>query len=139
MYVGAAASLISIIVDMTTLSATKSAIKTHSPNLTSTQINDAEHLAIGLFIASGLIGAALWIWMAQSNRAGKGWARIVSSVLFGIETLSLLGSVAGSSTVSGGAPTRIYGILVWLIGLAAIMLLWRRSSSDYFRSGTQRY
>src|SRR5216683_2314318 len=74
MYVGAAASLISIIVDMTTLSATKTAIINRIPNLTTTQVNNAEHLAVGLFIASGLIGAALWIWMAQSNRAGKGWA-----------------------------------------------------------------
>jgi len=139
MYAGAAASLIGIIVDMTTLSATKSAIIKRSPNLTATQVNNAEHVAIGVFIAGGLIGAALWIWMAQSNRAGKGWARIVSTVLFGIDTVGLLISAGGATTVSGGGATRFYGVVVWLIGLAAIILLWQRASSDYFRRGAPRY
>jgi hypothetical protein len=131
MYVGLAASLIGIIVDMTTLSATRSAILKQNPSYTATQLNNAEHLQIGLFIAGGLIGAALWLWMAQSCRAGKGWARVVSTVFFGIDTLSVL---VGAVAVQGGGLSRIYGILVWVIGLIAIILLWQRSSSDYFRA-----
>lgn len=131
MYVGLAASLIGIIVDMTTLSSTRSAILKRNPSYTATQLNNAEHLQIGLFIAGGLIGAALWLWMAQSCRAGKGWARVVSTVFFGIDTVSVLVGVAG---VQGGGLSRIYGILVWVIGLIAIILLWQRSSSDYFRA-----
>ena len=131
MYVGAAASIIGIIIDMTTLSATRSAILKRNPGYTATQLNNAEHLQIGLFIAGGLIGAALWLWMAQSCRAGKGWARVVSTVFFGIDTVSVLVGVAG---VQGGGLSRIYGILVWVIGLIAIVLLWQRSSSDYFRA-----
>jgi len=132
MYVGLAASLIGIIVDMTTLSATRSAILKQNPTYTATQLNNAEHLQIGLFIAGGLIGAALWLWMAQSCRAGKGWARVVSTVFFGIDTLSVL--VGGAAAVQGGGLSRIYGILVWVIGLIAVILLWQRSSSDYFRA-----
>jgi hypothetical protein len=131
MYVGLAASLIGIIVDMTTLSSTRSAILKRNPSYTATQLNHAEHLQIGLFIAGGLIGAALWFWMAQSCRAGKGWARVVSSVFFGIDTVSVLVGVSG---VAGGGLSRVYGLIVWVIGLVAIILLWRRSSSDYFRA-----
>ena len=131
MYVGLAASLIGIIVDMTTLSSTRSAILKRNPSYTATQLNNAEHLQIGLFIAGGLIGAALWLWMAQSCRAGKSWARVVSTVFFGIDTLSVL---VGAAAVQGGGLSRIYGILVWVIGLIAIILLWQRASSDYFRS-----
>jgi hypothetical protein len=134
MYAGAAVSLIGIIIDLTTLSSTKSEIINHTPSLTTTQVNNALHAAIGIFIVTGLLGAALWIWMAQTCKAGKSWARIVSTVLFGIDTISLL---AGAAAPGGGA-TRIYGIVVWLVGLAAIVLLWQRSSSDYFR-GTPRY
>ena len=134
MYVGLAASLLGILVDMTTLSATRSEIIKQNPKFTTAQVNSAEHLEIGLFIAGGLIGAALWLWMAQSCRAGKGWARVVSTVLFGIDTLSVL---AGAVTVPGGGLTRIYGFVIWAIGLVAIFLLWQRSSSDYFR-GTPR-
>jgi hypothetical protein len=71
--------------------------------------------------------------MAQSNQAGKSWARVVATLLFGVDTLSLIADINGASALSGTAATRIYGIIVWLIGLAAIILLWQRTSSDYFR------
>ena len=129
MYVGLAASLLGIVVDMTTLSSTRTEILTRNPTFTTAQVNTAEHLEIGIFIASGLIGAALWLWMAQKCRAGRGWARVVSTVFFGIETLSL---VIGTAAAQGGGLTRIYGLIVWVIGLIAVVLLWRRSSSDYF-------
>jgi hypothetical protein len=133
MYAGAAASIIGIIVDMTTLSSTKAQIIKRDPTWTTTQVNNAEHAAIGIFIVSGLIGAALWVWMAQANKAGKGWARIVSTVLFAIETISVL---AGAAAVASGGAARIYGIVVWLIGLAAVILLWQRQSTAYFKSSS---
>ena len=132
MYVGAVVSLIGIVVDLTTLSSTKSKIQSQHHDWTVTQVNNAEHVAIGIFIVSGLLGAALWVWMAQSNKAGKSWARIVATVLFAIDTLNV---AAGAATPGGGA-TRLYGLVIWLIGLAAIILLWLRTSSDYFRSAS---
>jgi hypothetical protein len=135
MYAGAAASLIGIVIDMTTLSSTKSEIIRRSPSLTATQVANAEHVAIGLFIVSGLLGAALWVWIAQRCKAGRSWARITGTVLFAIDTLSVF---LGAATVPGGGATRIYSILVWLIGLAAVILLWQRASSNYFR-GAPRY
>jgi hypothetical protein len=131
MYAGAAASLIGIIVALTTLSSIKSQIHQRNLSLSATQINNAEHVAIGILIASGLIGAALWLWMAQSSKAGKNWARIVSTVLFAIETLNV---VAGASAISSGGASRIYSIVIWLIGLGAIIFLWQRSSTEYFKA-----
>jgi hypothetical protein len=131
MYAGAAASLIGIIVALTTLSSIKSQIHQRNLNLSATQINNAEHVAIGILIASGLIGAALWLWMAQSCKAGKNWARITSTVLFAIETINVLAGTRTAAVASGGA-SRIYSFVVWLIGLGAIIFLWRRSSSQYF-------
>jgi hypothetical protein len=133
MYAGAAASLIGIVVDLTALSAIRSAIEKRSASMTTAQVNNAVHVEVGFLIAGGLIGAALWLWMAQSCRAGKAWARTVSTVFFGIDTLSVVAGVA-----VGGGLTRIYGLVVWVIGLIAIILLWQRSSSDYFR-GAPRY
>jgi hypothetical protein len=131
MYAGAAASLIGIIIALTTLSSIKSQIISKNHSLTATQVNNAEHVAIGVLIASGLIGAALWLWMAQSSKAGKNWARIVSTVLFAIETINV---VAGASAISSGGASRIYSIVIWLIGLGAIIFLWRRSSTEYFKA-----
>ena len=135
MYAGAAASLIGIVVDMTTLSSTKAEIIRRNPSLTATQVSNAEHVAIGLFIVGGLLGAALWFWIAQMSKAGRNWARIVGTVLFAIDTISVF---AGAATVAGGAAARIYSIIVWLIGLATVVLLWQRASSEYFR-GAPRY
>ena len=131
MYAGAVASLIGIVIALTTLSSIKNEIHQRNLNLTATQINNAEHVAIGVLIASGLIGAALWLWMAQSCKAGKNWARITSTVLFAIETINVL---AGATAVASGGASRIYSILIWLIGLGAIIFLWQRSSTEYFKA-----
>jgi hypothetical protein len=131
MYAGAAASLIGIIIALTTLSSIKSQIISKNPSWTATQVNNAEHVAIGILIASGLLGAALWLWMAQSSKAGKNWARIVSTVLFAIQTINVL---AGASAVASGGASRIYSIVIWLIGLGAIIFLWQRSSTEYFKA-----
>jgi hypothetical protein len=136
MYAGAAASLIGIAIDFTTIGSLKSDIESHNHTLTATQVNTVEHAEIGAFIVGGVIAAALWIWMARSCGRGRGWARTVSTVLFGIDTLSVLIGLGGS--VPDGSGIRFYGIIVWLIGLAAIILLWRRPSSDYFK-GVPRY
>ena len=131
MYAGAVASLIGIVIALTTLSSIKSQIISRNHSLTATQVNNAEHVAIGVLIASGLIGAALWLWMAQSCKAGKSWARITSTVLFAIQTINV---VAGAAAVASGGASRIYSILIWLIGLGAIIFLWQRSSTEYFKA-----
>jgi hypothetical protein len=130
MYAGAAASLIGVIIDFTTVGSLKSAIEKRYPKWTPTQVTSAEHIAVAEFIVAGLIGAALWIFVAQVCRAGRNWGRIVATVLFAIDTLS---QVFGAALSSGGGA-RIFSLLVWLIGLAAIVLLWQRSSTGYFRS-----
>ena len=40
----------------------------------------------------GLVVIALWLWMARANGQGRNWARILSTVLFGLATLELIGS-----------------------------------------------
>jgi hypothetical protein len=132
MYAGAAASLIGVIIDFTTISSLKSAIEKRYPKWTPSQVTSAEHIVVAGFIVAGLIGAALWIFVAQVCRAGRNWGRILATVLFGIDTLDLL---LGAAVPSGGGA-RIYGILIWLIGLGAIVLLWQRPSTAYFRSQT---
>jgi hypothetical protein len=86
----------------------------------------ATPLTITLVIAVfGLVPTALWLWMARVTSQGKNWARIMSTVLFGLATLQLIESrgVAQMFTVA----------LTWLIGLAAVWLLWRPASSAFFK------
>ena len=39
-------------------------------------------------MAFGLVVVSLWLWMARANGQGRNWARILSTVLFVLATLS---------------------------------------------------
>ena len=49
----------------------------------------AAPLTITLVIVVGLAVIALWLWMARATSQGRNWARILSTVLFGLATLEL--------------------------------------------------
>jgi hypothetical protein len=72
---------------------------------------------------------ALWLWMARKNGQGKNWARILSTVLFALATLDLFGVVSQPKTVLG----LIFPVLTWLVGLGAIVFLWRKESTEFFK------
>jgi hypothetical protein len=80
-------------------------------------------------VVSGVIGVALWLWMARKNAQGKNWARILSTVLFALATLDLFGVVSQPKTVLG----LIFPVLTWLVGLGAVVFLWRKESTEFFK------
>jgi hypothetical protein len=132
MYAGAAVSTVSLIVSLilplSNVASSKAALKKDHPSLTASQVNQTFNLGIALAVVFGLIGAVLWLWMARANGQGKNWARITSSVFFVLETLSLF-SVLNDPSVLG----LVFTAVTWIIGLGAIILLWRRESSDFFK------
>src|SRR3984957_10397399 len=91
MYAGAAVSTVSLIVSLVNISGTKTAIRKARPNLTAAQVNQLNTFIITLAIVSGVVGVALWLWMSRANGKGKSWARILSTVLFCLATLDLVG------------------------------------------------
>jgi hypothetical protein len=129
MYVGAAVSTVSLIVSFVDISGTKAAIRRARPDLTATQVNQLNTFIIALAVVSGLIGIALWLWMAWANGQGKNWARIVSTVLFGLATLDLVGVFSEPKTAIG----LVFPVLTWLVGGATIWLLWRPDSTAFFK------
>jgi hypothetical protein len=129
MYVGAAVSTVSLIVSLINISGTKSAIEKARPSLTAAQVNQLNTFIISLAVVSGVVGIALWLWMAHANGQGKNWARILSSVLFGLTTLDLIGVFSQPKTILG----LIFPVLTWLVGLGAVWLLWRKESSAFFK------
>jgi hypothetical protein len=129
MYVGAAVSTVSLIISLADISGTKAAIRKAKPSLTATQVNQLNTFIISLAIVSGLVGIALWLWMARANSQGKNWARILSTVLFCLATLDLVGVFGQPSTAIG----LIFPVLTWLVGLGAVFLLWRPDASAFFK------
>ena len=129
MYTGAAISTVSLIVSFIDIGGTKAAIRRARPSLTVAQVNQLNTFIISLAIVSGLLGIALWLWMARANGQGKNWARIVSTVLYGQATLDMNGEYSEPKTVIG----LVFPVLTWLVGLAAIWLLWRPDSTAFFK------
>jgi hypothetical protein len=137
MYVGALASLVGVILDLLTRHSLRTYISEHATRngkrLTAAQVGDTYHAELVVLVVVGLIGIALWIWMAQMNKRGRNWARVTSTVFFALNTLGAIGGLAGGA-VTGGSVNRFYGLVVWVIGGIAIILLWQRTSSEYFKA-----
>jgi hypothetical protein len=134
MYAGAIVSAISLIITLVTVGSLKTAIHNADPTLSASKLHSAEVAAVAVAIIFGLIGIGLWLWMAYANKAGKNWARITATVFFGLDTLSVLTSFRQAEPVL----SRLISILVWLIGLGAIVLLYQRESSAYFSASKTR-
>ena len=128
MYAGAVVSAVSLVVGLATVGSLRSALHKSQPTLTPTQLHDLQTIVVVGSVVIGLISIGLWVWMALTNKAGKSWARIVATVLFGLDTLFLLLGVARA----GAAASSLVSILIWLIGLGAVVLLWRKDSTEYF-------
>jgi hypothetical protein len=141
MYAGAALSAISAILVIVVSSTIKNAIikaanKANATNasegkktLTATQIHDVANVVVVIALVILLIGVALWLWMAWANGRGSNWARIVATVLFGLNTIYLVLVVARAGT------STLFVALGWLVGLGAIIMLWQRDSTAYFQAG----
>ena len=128
MFLAAGLEVVAFIVALLTRGSLKAAILRRHPHYTATQLHHAESAQTVILVVGALIAVALWLWMAWANGRGLNWARIVSAVLFGISTLSLLVSFAAER----GVGDWIIGVALWLIGLAVIVLLFRKESAPFF-------
>jgi hypothetical protein len=93
------------------------------------QLHQWAHGIVIAFVLGEILIVGLWAWMAWANDKGMGWARITSSVLFGLITFQVLRSLRWTNI------SFLFLLLEWLIGLAAVVLLWRHETSEYFGPG----
>jgi hypothetical protein len=90
-------------------------------------------------VVFGLVLVVLWLWMARADGQGRNWARIVSTVLFGLATMQLRGDVTQPASRAGfGVTVLYYGVTAlavagWLAGAVAVWLLWRPDSTAFFK------
>jgi hypothetical protein len=130
MYAGAALEVVALIVALVTKGSLKSAIAKAHPHYTSAQLHTAENFRAGLLAVGALIAVGAWLWMAWANGRGRSWARGVSVALFVIGTLGL---PIISFRTARNAATVIIGVLIWLVGLAVIVLIFNHNSGPFYR------
>jgi hypothetical protein len=77
---------------------------------------------------SAAVDCAVWLWMASRNKEGRAWARILSTVFFGV---FCIGTVVDLR--EGAIEVRALDVLIWLVALAATIQLWRPESGPFYQ------
>jgi hypothetical protein len=142
MYAGLAGSVINMIIWAVGAGAVTRTARSVGAGAVQRAANDLAAVWVGAAAIIGLVSAGLWLRMALANRRGQSWARIASTVLFGVYTLAaLFGSVVHAYIAAPDGsridiPPPAAGILavwlIWLIGLGAIIALWQPATTDHF-------
>jgi hypothetical protein len=83
-------------------------------------------------IFEGLLQSGLWLWMAWKTKAGRNWARVLSTVFFGLLSLWLIAAIFVLPAVS-----KTIIVAEWIVGLSALILLWQRESGQFFAAAKQ--
>jgi hypothetical protein len=140
MYVGAGVALLGTITAVSLSSTIKTDIlnreRTNSHDIGAyynhAQLHRFANASFVLLVVAGLICVLLWLWMAWANNRASGWARIVASVLFAFITVE-----AAISRSEAPVPlvSVAFIVLEWLVGLVAVVLLWRRETTAYIGPG----
>jgi hypothetical protein len=84
-----------------------------------------------------LLYAALWVWIARTNQAGRSWARIVATVLFFFWTYQTYRGIGGLKSWLD-IVTLVIMLAIWGIGVGALYYLWRPESAAFFKPAGQQ-
>jgi hypothetical protein len=93
--------------------------------------------ALILGLVFSLIYAALWVWIARTNQAGRSWARVVATVLFLFWTYQSYRGIGGLKSWLDIVTLAIM-LAIWGIGIGALYYLWRPESTAFFKSAAQQ-
>lgn len=148
MYAGAALSVVWLVTTLLKIGALRQALQNGtfrtsgtagtfvgpSGKLTPHAISTFVTAYVAIEIILTIVFIALWIWMAWANRGGKNWARVVSSVFFGLFTLlALLALIRPTASLS-----LVVTVVTFLVGLGAVILIWNGKSTPYYEAMSNR-
>ncbi|WP_130011932.1 hypothetical protein [Serinicoccus sediminis] len=88
-------------------------------------------------LVTGLIAAVLWFLIGRFCGKGKGWARIVATVLAVLNLISFVFGLLGSSIIpgaSGGTFVLLLNAVSAIIAAAVLFFLWKKESTAYFKA-----
>ena len=103
----------------------------------SSEVIDAQVAVAGpSALASGVVVALIWFLVGWLLGKGKGWARIVATVLAVINVATTLFSLFGSSLLPGatGGFAIVLSVISAALAAVIVFLLWKKESSAYFQA-----
>jgi hypothetical protein len=87
---------------------------------------------VGFWLASAPIGAGVWLWLAWANGRGYHWARSAFVAFFCVLTIVPFFGLGGDALSYTWADV-IAATVLWLVGLAAMMLIFSETASPYYQ------
>jgi hypothetical protein len=91
----------------------------------------------GYIIVATQLRVGLWLWMASKSKAGRNWARVLSTVFFVIDSLAWV--LVIGRPIPGGKWQLLFPVAISLVGVCAVVLLWQGQSSAFFGARSRRY
>jgi len=136
MCAGAAAELGAVIVIAVTAASVRAAVARHVLGLTAAQWHAVSlHLSIDEFIAPAF--AVVWLLLAWANSRGRDWARPLFMAFFALVTAGILIALGEGAAVYAPADLAA-GAVLWLVGAAALALIFSPRSGPYYQPGPAR-
>ncbi len=138
MWAGAALSVVSLLVGLLSLGSIKNNIRDSlddNGSYTQSDLDTAYHVAVVTLIVVGIVGIAVWLWMARANGEGRRAARIIASVLGGLNILSFLLMLAQGQATSIEVLFQAVSVV---LAISILFLLWRRESTDFYNARSHR-
>jgi len=109
----------------------------HTASLTSANGKPVTNSQMAAIVLSTVVFtifiSAIWVLVARLNQAGKTWARIAATMLFGLWSYSTYRSIPLITRGGYWIVNIIIMLAIWLIGLAVVYLLWRPDSTAFFK------
>jgi hypothetical protein len=136
MWVGAALSIIGLVIGFLTTDTAREQIEEDNPNLTADEIDTAVAFGLAIAVVISLVAVGLWIWMAWANGQGKSWARIVASVFGGLGILfGLVGLLLNPVT----ALSLVLTVVNLVLAIVILVLLYRPDSSRFYEARSRTW
>jgi serine/threonine protein kinase len=82
-------------------------------------------------VLGGAIGIVCWLVIARACRRGRSWTRIAGTILLALDTAGLLTVLLATHN---DPAVKAASLVVWILGLAAVVPLWGRQASNFFLS-----
>jgi hypothetical protein len=131
MYAGAALAALVLIATLATIGSVRGELHRIHPGWSPALLTTQVHSFILGQVVSWAVTIGVWFIMARTNLAGRAWARNVATVLAALSTLSFVFYLHTPGALIG----KLLLAQMWLVGIAAAALLWRRASTAYIRAG----
>ncbi|MFI5429888.1 hypothetical protein [Aeromicrobium sp. UC242_57] len=139
MLLGAGLGLLSLIYSLATMGDLKGRIRADlikdDPKVTASTVDSVYAVSIGVAVIIGLVGAMLWLWMAWKNNEGRSWARIVSTVLGGLNVFGALTTFSSGNADSLSVTSTVISLV---LAVVVLVLLWRPESTRFYDESRAR-